>query len=179
VNAFDAWPSHAEITEIGTSCKCISVPHVCRASWNRMWRTRGVLDEVLAEPEPCRRDLKRARIVVDVTPAQAGHLAGAQASKRKLPRDRVPIALDVFEDRLAKVRLKHVFPVTGPIQLPSRHRLGPRDMPFEAKCFRHVAVVIPEVRVSRGVAVSPRDEGPQPQQPDVADNYTIVCRCRR
>jgi Txe/YoeB family toxin of Txe-Axe toxin-antitoxin module len=27
VNAFDAWPSHAEITAIGTSCKCISVPH--------------------------------------------------------------------------------------------------------------------------------------------------------
>ena len=51
---------------------------------------------MLAEPEPCRRDLKRARIEVDVTPAQAGHLAAALAGKRKLPRDRIPIALDVF-----------------------------------------------------------------------------------
>jgi hypothetical protein len=41
-----------------------------------------------------------SRIEVDVTPAQAGHLAAAQASKRKLPRDRVPIALDVFKDLL-------------------------------------------------------------------------------
>ena len=139
-----------------------------------MWRTRGVLDEVLAEPEPCRRDLKRARIVVDVTPAQAGHLAGAQASKRKLPRDRVPIALDVFEDRLAKVRLKHVFPVTGPIQLPSRHRLGPRHMPFEAKCFRHVAVAIPQVHISHGITVSLREQSPQPQQPDVAHHQTLI-----
>ena len=39
VNDFDACPSHAEITAIGKSCRCISVPHVCRASWNRMWRT--------------------------------------------------------------------------------------------------------------------------------------------
>jgi hypothetical protein len=29
-------------------------------------------------------------------------------------------------------------------------------MSFKAKRFRHVAVVIPEVRVSRGVAMSPR-----------------------
>src|SRR5271166_4443805 len=32
--------------------------------------------------------------------------------------------------------------------LLSWHRLGPRDMPLEAERFRHVAVVIPEVRVS-------------------------------
>jgi hypothetical protein len=38
---------------------------------------------------------------------------------------------------------------------PSRHRLGPRDMTLEAKGFRHVAVAIPEVLVSRGIAVSP------------------------
>jgi hypothetical protein len=29
-------------------------------------------------------------------------------------------------------------------------------MPFEAKRFRHVAVAIPEVRVSGGITVSPR-----------------------
>src|SRR5271157_3185415 len=39
---------------------------------------------------------------------------------------------------------------------PSGHGLGPRDMSFVAKRFRHVAVAIPEVRVSRGIAVSPR-----------------------
>lgn len=32
VNAFDECPSHAEITAIGTPSRCISVPHVCRAS---------------------------------------------------------------------------------------------------------------------------------------------------
>ncbi|MGB8791454.1 MAG: hypothetical protein WCD33_08015, partial [Mycobacterium sp.] len=37
---------------------------------------------------------------VDVIPAQAGHLAAAQPGKRKLPRDRVPIALEMFEDLL-------------------------------------------------------------------------------
>ena len=36
-------------------------------------------------------------------------------------------------------------------------------MPFEAKRFRHVAVVIPEVRVSLSIAASPRQERPQPQ----------------
>jgi hypothetical protein len=43
VNAFDSWPSHAEITAIGTSSRCMSVPHVCRASWKRMWRTLAAL----------------------------------------------------------------------------------------------------------------------------------------
>jgi hypothetical protein len=38
----------------------------------------------------------------------------------------------------------------------SWHSLSPRDMSFEAKRFRHVAVAIPEMRVSRGIAVSPR-----------------------
>ena len=42
------------------------------------------------------------------------------------------------------------------VRPPSWHRLGPRDMSFEAKGSRHVAVAIPEVRVSRGIAVSPR-----------------------
>jgi hypothetical protein len=38
----------------------------------------------------------------------------------------------------------------------SWHRLGPRDMSFEAKRFRHVAVAIPELRISRVIMVSPR-----------------------
>jgi hypothetical protein len=50
----------------------------------------------------------------------------------------------------------------------SWHRLGPRDMSLEAKRSRHVAVAIPEVRISCGIAVSPRQESPQPQQPDLA-----------
>jgi hypothetical protein len=45
---------------------------------------------------------------------------------------------------------------------PSWHRLGPRNMPLEAKRFRHVAVAIPQVCVSRGIAVSPRQKSPQP-----------------
>ena len=50
---------------------------------------------------------------------------------------------------------------------PSWHCLGPGDMSLEAKRFRHVAVAIPEVRVSGGIAVRPRQESPQPQQPDL------------
>jgi hypothetical protein len=46
---------------------------------------------------------------------------------------------------------------------PSWHRLSPPDMPFVAKRSRHVAVAIPEVRVSRGIAVNPRQKSPQPQ----------------
>ena len=40
VKDFEACPGEAEITAIGTSCKCISVPQVCRASWSRMWGRR-------------------------------------------------------------------------------------------------------------------------------------------
>jgi hypothetical protein len=36
------------------------------------------------------------------------------------------------------------------------HRLGPDDMAFEAKRFRHVAVAIPEVAILGLVAVSAR-----------------------
>ena len=36
------------------------------------------------------------------------------------------------------------------------HRLGPGDVSFEAKRFRHVAVAIPQVRISRVIAMSPR-----------------------
>ena len=38
----------------------------------------------------------------------------------------------------------------------SLHFLAPGDMPLVAKRFRHVPVAIPQVRVSRGIAVSPR-----------------------
>jgi hypothetical protein len=40
-------------------------------------------------------------------------------------------------------------------RLPLRHRLGPRDMSFEAKRSRHVAVAIPESCVSPDIALSP------------------------
>jgi hypothetical protein len=33
--------------------------------------------------------------------------------------------------------------VRVPVRSPSWHRVGPRDMPLEAKCSRHVAVAIP------------------------------------
>jgi hypothetical protein len=50
----------------------------------------------------------------------------------------------------------------------SWHRLGPLHMSFEAKRFRHVAVVIPEVRISRAIAVSLGEQGARPQQPRCA-----------
>ena len=56
----------------------------------------------------------------------------------------------------------------------SWHRLGPVDMPFEAKRFRHVAVAIPIVAIRGVVAVSPRQQCAQPQQPDVAYHQTFI-----
>jgi hypothetical protein len=56
----------------------------------------------------CRRDLKRACVEVDVTPAQTGYLAAAQPGKRELPRDRVPVAVDVIEDLLQLRRSERV-----------------------------------------------------------------------
>jgi hypothetical protein len=49
-------------------------------------------------------------------------------------------------------------------------------MPFEAKRFRHVAVTVSKVLISRGVVVSPRQKCAEPQQPDVANCYTFVAR---
>jgi hypothetical protein len=43
---------------------------------------------------------------------------------------------------------------------PSWHCFGPGDMPLEAKRSRQFAVGIPEVRVSRGIAMSPRQQSP-------------------
>ena len=51
---------------------------------------------------------------------------------------------------------------------PPSHRLGPRDMSFEAKRFRHRAVATHQVPVGNIVAAGPGQQRPQPQQPDVA-----------
>ena len=51
---------------------------------------------------------------------------------------------------------------------PSFHRLGPRDMPFEAKRSRHVAVAIPDSRDKRR-----RRREPAPAEPAAA-----TARCR-
>jgi hypothetical protein len=48
-------------------------------------------------------------------------------------------------------------------------------MPLEAKRSRHVAVAIPEVRVSRVVAVSPRQQSTE-SQPDVAHRRAWAVR---
>ena len=61
----------------------------------------------------------------------------------------------------------------------SRHFLGPRDMPFKANRCRHVAVAIPEVRVSRVIAVCPRTQCPQPQQQDFAAHSVVGWRVRQ
>jgi len=37
-----------------------------------------------------------------------------------------------------------------------------------------VAAAIPEVCISSGIAVSPRQSSPQPQQPDVAHHQTLI-----
>ena len=55
--------------------------------------------------------------------------------------------------RLAEVRLKNVYLVTGPTQLRSRHRLGPLHVPLEAERCRHGAVAIPVVAVGGLIAV--------------------------
>jgi hypothetical protein len=50
---------------------------------------------------------------------------------------------------------------------------SPRDMPLEAKRFRHVAVAISEVAVGGFVTTCPRQQCSQPQQPDVAYHQTF------
>jgi hypothetical protein len=46
-------------------------------------------------------------------------------------------------------------------------------MPLETKRFRHVSVASLEIRVSGGIAVSPRRQSPQPQQQDVVHHDTL------
>ena len=56
----------------------------------------------------------------------------------------------------------------------SRHFRCPRDMPLEAKRFRHVAVAIPVFAIAGIVTVSPRQQSLQPQQPDLAYHQTLI-----
>src|ERR1700722_11587635 len=66
----------------------------------------------------------------------------------------------------------------GPTDRPRlRQRLGPGDVSFEAKGFRHVAVAIPKAGVSPGVTASARQQSVQSQQPDVVHGETTVGRC--
>jgi hypothetical protein len=60
----------------------------------------------------------------------------------RIDEQRLRVATRLFRDKLA-----------GPLdcQVPW-HGLSPGDMPFEAKRSRHVAVAIPEVCISGGVA---------------------------
>jgi hypothetical protein len=57
---------------------------------------------------------------------------------------------------------------------PSWHRLGPVHVPLEAKRCRHVAVAIPIVAIGDLIAFRPCQQRAQPQQPDVAQNQTLV-----
>ena len=51
-------------------------------------------------------------------------------------------------------------------------------MPFEAKRFRRVAVAVPELRVSRVIAASPRQKSPHPQQRNLEQYEPRVGRLR-
>src|SRR5262249_16102986 len=51
---------------------------------------------------------------------------------------------------------------------PSRHRVGPGDVPFEAKRFPHRAIAIHQVSIGGLVAASPGEQRAQPQQRDLA-----------
>src|SRR5271165_858033 len=64
-----------------------------------------------------------------------------------------PCSLARRQWRSVRNRLTHSRD-TGPPR--SWHRLGPLDMPLEAKRFRHVAVAIPEVAVGGFVTTCPR-----------------------
>ena len=50
----------------------------------------------------------------------------------------------------------------GAERSPSRHRLGPRHVPLEAKRCRHGAIAIPEVAVRDLVAVATSKQRTQP-----------------
>jgi hypothetical protein len=66
----------------------------------------------------------------------------------------VPIILAVAWGVLILVFFVSLHDARMTTRLPSRHRLGPGDMPLEAKRSRHVAVAIPEVAVGGFVAAS-------------------------
>jgi hypothetical protein len=54
-----------------------------------------------------------------------------------------------------------------------RYRLDPRDMPFKTKRFRYLAVAIPIVAIASVIATSPRQQSPQPEQPDLTYHQTV------
>ena len=47
-------------------------------------------------------------------------------------------------------------------------------MSFDAMRSRHVAVAIPEVRVGQDIALSPRQQGPQPLQQDLEHHQALI-----
>jgi hypothetical protein len=47
-------------------------------------------------------------------------------------------------------------------------------MPLELERSRHIAVAIPEVPISGPIALSPCQQSPQPQQPDVSRRQIVV-----
>src|SRR6478609_3006929 len=55
-------------------------------------------------------------------------------------------------------------PHTTPTVIRPSHRLGPGDMSFEAKRFRHRAIATHQVPVSNIVAAGSRQQRAQPQQ---------------
>ena len=56
----------------------------------------------------------------------------------------------------------------------SRHCLCPRDMSFEAKRFRHVAVAVTIVAIGGVVAMCSCQQRTKPQQPDLAYHQTLI-----
>jgi hypothetical protein len=103
------------------------------------------------------RQIDRRTLLCGIT---IGVLAAASRSPaaRGFPTERPPpgvlTRLPGNGNQLALSVSRQAGPASRPTAL--RHRLGPRDMSLEAKCFRHVAVAVPQVHISRGVPVSPR-----------------------
>jgi hypothetical protein len=59
----------------------------------------------------------------------------------------------------------------------SWHRLGPGDMPLEAKGSRHVAVATAVVAIGGVVAMGSYQQCAQPQQPNLAHHQTLIGWC--
>jgi hypothetical protein len=127
-----------------------------RSSANLANVRRQVICACTREPVGTRSwpDWPYANPVVPVVPLQIRGTTGTASDTR--------IALgycSVFNSspsmRLIRNRLAYSRGTEQPL---SWHRLGPLDMPLVAKRFRHVAVAVPEVRVSRVIAVSLRQQ---------------------
>ena len=108
-------------------------------------------------------DPRLARVVARARQTQQPGCRSVDACRHGCARRRCPRVIRHEALRLSYV----VYFETQRAALPrcpaSWHRLGLRDMPLEAKRFRHVAVAVPQVRVSRGIVVRPRQKSPQPQ----------------